>query len=98
MGMKKLEKIFSKKGFKYTQIERKGNVAIYKQECLKVKNPKANYEVVQIKSHNGYEIGGSKIAPAEVYPGTTQWGLLGWTHLDLPSAEKRFKKLIRGLN
>ena len=96
--MKKLEKTFVKKGFKYTQVERKGEFAIYKQESAKIKDSKANYEVVQIKSHNGYEIGGSKIAPAEVYPGSTQWGILGWTHLDLPSAEKRFKKLIRGSN
>lgn len=96
--MKKLETEFVKKGFKFTQINRKGNVAIYKQESLSVESPKANYEVVQIKSHNGYEIGGSKIAAAEVYPGSTQWGLLGWTYQDLPTAEKRFKKLIRGLN
>jgi hypothetical protein len=96
--MKKLEKEFTKKGFKFTQVMRKGNAAIYKQEAVSVKDPKANYEVVQIKSHNGYEIGGSKIAAAETYPGSTQWGLLGWTYQDLPTAEKRFKKLIRGLN
>jgi len=96
--MKKLEKEFVKKGFKFTQVTRKGDVAIYKQESVAVKDPKANYEVVIIKSHNGYEIGGSKIAAAEVYPGSTQWGLLGWTYSDLPAAEKRFKKLIRGSN
>jgi hypothetical protein len=96
--MKKLEKEFTKKGFKYTQVTRKGNAAIYKQVNAKLKDPKATYEVIQIKSHNGYEIGGSKIAAAEVYPGSTQWGLLGWTYLDLPTAEKRFKMLIRGLN
>lgn len=96
--MKKLEKEFVKKGFKYTQVTRKGNIAMYKQESTSIKNPKPAYEVVQIKSHNGYEIGGSKIAAAEVYPGSTQWGLLGWTYQDLPTAEKRFKKLIRGLN
>lgn len=96
--MKKLEKEFTKKGFKFTQVTRKGDVAIYKQVNEKLKNSKANYEVVQIKSHNGYEIGGSKIAAAEVYPGSTQWGLLGWTYQDLPTAEKRFKKLIRGSN
>jgi len=96
--MKKLEKSFVKKGFKYTQVERKGNIAIYKQESAKIKDSKPNYEVIQIKSHNGYEIGGSKIAAAEVYPGSTQWGILGWTHLDLASAEKRFKKLVRELN
>ena len=98
MSMKKLEKSFVKKGFKYTQVERKGNIAIYKQESAKIKDSKPNYEVIQIKSHNGYEIGGSKIAAAEVYPGSTQWGILGWTHLDLASAEKRFKKLVRELN
>jgi hypothetical protein len=96
--MKKLETEFTKKGFKYTQITRKGNAAIYKQESVSVDEPKANYEVVQIKSHNGYEIGGSKIAAAEVYPGSTQWGLLGWTYQDLPTAEKRFKKITRGLS
>jgi len=96
--MKKLEKEFVKKGFKYTLVTRKGDIAIYKQVNAKLKDPKSNYEVVQIKSHNGYEIGGSKIAAAEVYPGSTQWGLLGWTYQDLPAAEMRFKKLIRGSN
>jgi hypothetical protein len=95
--MKKLEKQFVKKGFKFTQVTRKGDVAIYKQENVKLKNPKANYEVVIIKSHNGYEIGGSKIVAAEVYPGSTQWGLLGWTYSDLPEAEERFKKIIKEL-
>jgi len=95
--MKKLEKQFVKKGFKFTQVTRKGDVAIYKQESVAVKDPKANYEVVIIKSHNGYEIGGSKIAAAEVYPGSTQWGLLGWTYQDLPAAEGRFKKILKEL-
>lgn len=92
--MKKLEKEFIKKGFKYTQIKRRGSVAIFKQENIKVKKPLARYEVVQIKSHKGYVIGGSKIAAAEVYPGSTQWGLLGWTYIHLTSAEKRYKQLI----
>jgi hypothetical protein len=95
--MKKLEKQFVKKGFKFTQVTRKGDVAIYKQESVAVKDPKANYEVVIIKSHNGYEIGGSKIVAAEVYPGSTQWGLLGWTYPDLSGAEERFKKIIKEL-
>ena len=93
--MKKLEVTFSKKGFKYTQVVRKGSHAIYEQENANIKNPSKRYEVVEIKSHNGYEIGGSKIAAAEVYPGSTQWGILGWTHLDLDSAEKRFNKLVK---
>jgi len=93
--MKKLEVTFSKKGFKYTQVVRKGSHAIYQQENAKIKNSSKRYEVVEIKSHNGYEIGGSKIAAAEVYPGSTQWGILGWTHLDLDSAKERFNKLVK---
>jgi hypothetical protein len=93
--MKKLETKFTKKGFNYTQVTRKGNFAIYEQTNCKVQNPTKRYEVVEIKSHNGYEIGGQKIAPAEVYPGSTQWGLLGWTHLDLDSAKKRFNQLVK---
>lgn len=94
--MKKLAASFTKKGFEYTQVKRKGNFAIYKQKNVKVENPTPRYEVVEIKSHNGYEIGGSKIAAAEVYPGSSQWGILGWTHLDLESAEKRYNKLVKG--
>lgn len=94
--MKKLEKTFVKKGFKYTQVDRKSNFAIFQQENVNIKNSSKRYEVVEIKSHNGYEIGGSKIAAAEVYPGSTQWGILGWTHLDLDSAKKRFNKLVKG--
>lgn len=94
--MKKLEVSFNKKGFKYTQVVRKGSHAIYEQENANIKNPSKRYEVVEIKAHNGYEIGGSKIAAAEVYPGSTQWGILGWTYLDLDSAKKRFNKLVKG--
>ena len=94
--MKKLETKFTKKGYNYTQVIRKGNFAIYKQENSKIKNPTPRFEVIEIKSHNGYEIGGQKIAAAEVYPGSTQWGLLGWTHLDLESAKNRFNKLVKG--
>ena len=94
--MKKLETKFNKKGFNYKQVIRKEEFAIYEQTNAKIKNPSKSYEVVQIKSHNGYEIGGQKIAAAEVYPGSTQWGLLGWTYIDLESAEKRFNKLVKG--
>jgi len=94
--MKKLEKKFTKKGFVYTQINRIGNFALYKQELQNIKTFNPKYEVVHIKSHNGYELGGVKIPAAEVYPSSTQWGALGWTFTELSLAEKRFKKLTRG--
>ena len=37
-SMKKLEKTFVKKGFKYTQVERKGEFAIYKDVTNKTVN------------------------------------------------------------
>ena len=36
--MKKLEKIFDSKGFRYSQIQRNSNVALYRQEALKRKS------------------------------------------------------------
>ncbi len=94
-GMKKLKKQFIKKKIKYTQVKREGNVAIYSQELDNVDVPKKRYEVVIIKSHNGYELGGAKIAAAEIYPGSSQWGVFGWTYLTLPEAEKRYKAVLK---
>jgi len=91
--MKKLEKKFSKKGFLYTQLQRVGMKAIYSQVREDTETTTTWYEVVVIKSHDGYEIAGNKIPPGEVYPSSTQWGVLGWTYGDLQSAEKKFKKL-----
>jgi len=91
--MKKLEKKFSKKGFTYTQVKRVGMKAIYSQVKDDIETSTERYEVVVIKSHDGYEIAGNKIPPGEVYPSSTQWGVAGWTYLDLKSAENKFLKL-----
>lgn len=91
--MKKLEKEITKKGFKYTQVKREGNKAIYLQERLEKNSTLKKYEVIQIKKHDGYEINGVKILPSEVYPSSTQWGTHGWTFEDLEDAEKKYKKL-----
>ena len=91
--MKKLEKKFSKKGFIYTQLKRVGNKAIYSQKREENDAKQLRYEVIVIKSHDGYEIAGNKIPAGEVYPSSTQWGTLGWTFVDLQDAENKFKKL-----
>lgn len=91
--MKKLEKTFAKKRFIYTQYKRVGNKAIYTQKRDDKECKQVRYEVIIIKSHDGYEIAGNKIPAGEVYPSSTQWGTLGWTFLDLPDAENKFKKL-----
>lgn len=91
--MRKLEKEITKKGFIYKQLKRVGNKAIYSQKRDDRDATQIRYEVIVIKSHDGYEIAGNKIPAGEVYPSSTQWGTLGWTFLDLPEAENKFKKL-----
>lgn len=89
--MKILPKNIEHKGFKLKQIKREGDKAIYEQTrdgCISKR-----YEVVRINRHNGYSLGGQHIAPAETYPGASQWGVNGWTCLDLKSAESKYKKL-----
>lgn len=87
--MRKLPKLFKQKGFSFTQIKREGNKAIYK----KTKDNIVSYEVVIVSSHNGYELGGQKIAAAETYPSSSQWGIKGFTHTSLASADLKYKKL-----
>jgi hypothetical protein len=89
--MKILEKNFERKIFNYEQLYRKGNLAIYAQKNKETGS--ATYEVIIIKSHNGYEIGGVKIEPSEVYPGDSQWGILGWTCQTMEAAKNKINKL-----
>ena len=89
--MKTLSKLITKKGFTLKQLERVGDKAIYEQSKSGY-TPKS-YEVVKIGRHNGYELGGQYIKPAETYPGTSLWGIKGWTYQSLTAAEAKFKKI-----
>lgn len=89
--MKTLPKLIQNKGFTLKQLKRVGDKAIYEQSKKDQKSK--SYEVIKIGRHNGYTLGGSTIAPAETYPGSSQWGVSGWTFRDIESAEKKFKSL-----
>jgi len=89
--MKILEKNFDRKVFNYQQLYRKNNLAIYSQTHRETGF--ATYEAIVIKSHNGYEIAGTKIEASEVYPSDTQWGILGWTYQTLEAAQNKINKL-----
>lgn len=82
---------FTKKGFTYNQLKRVGNVAIFQQ--TRPNSSLSNYEVVKIGKHNGYTMGGAYIEPSETYPGSSLWGIMGWTCTSLDSAQKRFDQL-----
>lgn len=96
--MRILEKSFDRKGFRYEQVYRKDNRAIYTQTIPDVGSlaysfHSRTYEVIVIKSHNGYEIAGTQILPSEVYPSSNQWGDTGWTYQTLEEAQNKIKQL-----
>jgi hypothetical protein len=89
--MKILDKQFTYKKNTFLQLWREGNRAIYERTSASKKH--ISYEVVIIRSHNGYELQGVKIPASEVYPSTSQWGVYGWTYNDLESAKARYSTL-----
>lgn len=88
---KPIPTVFNKKGFTYTLLKREGNKAIYQQ--TRHGSDMNNYEVVKIGKHNGYTMGGVFIEPAETYPGSSLWGITGWTCTSIEDAQKRFDTL-----
>ena len=89
--MRKLVKTFKQKGFNFTQVKREGDFAIYKKTPLM--SEYTSYEVIIISRHNGYELGGQYIEPAETYPSSSQWGIKGWTFTNINHAEAKFLAL-----
>ena len=96
--MKKIEKSFTKYGFNFKQIKRVGDVAIFEQSSPKWERGDVRYEIVKIGKHNGYYLGGSKLEPAETYPGASLWGIQGWTAVTMDQAEKQFAKACKRFN
>jgi hypothetical protein len=83
---------FKKKGFTYTQLKREGKKAIFQQ--TREGSSLNNYEVVKIGRHNGYVMGGMAIEPAETYPGSSLWGITGWTCTSIDDAMRRYDALV----
>jgi hypothetical protein len=77
---------FSRDGFKYRQIAREGDAAIYEQTWSGCSNPSACYEVIHIRRRDGFEIDGRSVEPAELYPNSDSWGIDGFTLTDKDAA------------
>lgn len=93
MNYKPLEVEFTKTGFRFKQLCREGDVAIFHKVRLSPKPHDAGFEVIVVGRHDGYEIAGNRFEPSEMYPSSEQWGTRGWTYQDLYSAEQRFAQL-----
>ena len=75
------------------QVKRVGDVAIY-ERTVENSGRQDGYEVIRILRHNGYTLGGQTVAPAETYPGATQFGKNAWSEATLKSAEVRFNQIL----
>jgi hypothetical protein len=90
---KPLKTHFRKNGFKYRQIAREGDLAIYEQKWAGCADPSVCYEIVRIRRHEGFMIGGKFVEPSETYPHSEAWGDQGWTLTDKDAAFAKLRDL-----
>ena len=91
--MKPLPIQFKKNGWQFEQMNREGNLAIFR----KWKKPQGitieSFEVVKISQNPAYSIAGKEIPAAEGYPCSEQWGTRGWSFQTYGHALSRFMGL-----
>lgn len=93
--MKQLETEFTRLQWHHRQILREENIAIYERS----KDGNLHYEVIRIKSHNGFKLpSGEVTSPAEYYPGDNAWGVDGFTLPNSVAARAKFEDLIKSGN
>ena len=79
---KPLPQEFRRNGFRYRQVARQGNAAIYEQTWTGCRNPSVSYEVIRIRRRKAFQIGGRFVEAAELYPRSEAWGTDGFTFTD----------------
>ena len=77
--MQPIDTAFEEGRFRYTQIQREGDIAIYEQQHKE--NPKViRYEVIRIRIAPEHTWPNGNTTPErEAYPGASVWGRLGFT-------------------
>lgn len=85
--MKQLKSYKSRQGYDWVVTDRIGNIALAQS------GGSVGFEVFEVQSHNGREIGGKWCEPAEYAPSNEQWGSKGWSFKSEELARKRFHEL-----
>ncbi len=75
---------FSHDGFIFTQVWREGMTAIYDQRRPGDSCP-TSFEVVKLRVRKAHPKDHDQ-SPKEGYPSSNEWGVRGWSCLDLPQA------------
>lgn len=96
--MKKLDQQFDgradQRGYRFKQLKREGNLAIFEKFRPTLKNPKIYYEVVFVQSVPLREFpNGEVVAEHESLPSSSKWGSLAWSPATLAKAEEKFYEL-----
>jgi hypothetical protein len=80
--------------FKYLQVERQGDVALYTQTHKASGN--IRYEVIKIKVQREHTWPNGVTTPEkEAYPGSGSWGRDGWTFFTLETAQAKMTQLLQ---
>lgn len=89
---------FIKSGFRFRQLFRENDVAVFHKVGMKgLKHPvnfDAGFETVKISRHDAYERDGNIIEAGEAMPSPEQWGASGWSYSNLFAAESKFEELL----
>jgi hypothetical protein len=75
------------------QIAREGSAAVYEQTWIGSPEPSVCYEVIRIRRHDGFQIAGRSIEPAEFYPKSEAWGVDGFTLTDKDAAFAKMREI-----
>lgn len=96
MLMKTIPETFTKSGWHFHQVDRRGEWAIFERHAVRG-NARTHFEVVRIRSHNGFKIPGTDqmAEPAEIYPSEGVWGRDGFTLTTLERALEKFEQVTK---
>jgi hypothetical protein len=88
-----LPKEFRRNRFRYRQVARQANAAIYEQPWNGCENPSVCWEAIRIRCREGFQIDGRSVEPSEVYPNSEAWGVDGFTFTDKDAAFANLREL-----
>jgi hypothetical protein len=87
--MKQLTKYY-KNGYDFSIVHREASLAIAKG--FSRISGLENWEIIEIQSHNGMNMGSNWVESAEFAPSSSQWGTKGWTANNETHAWEIFNK------
>ena len=89
--MKPLPEQFKRAGFRFEQIKRSGQWALYRKTRDGAGGVIENYEVVRLRIRPAGEIFGKWTPEHESYPGNETWGTDGFTYQDEDTAREALR-------